>query len=116
MRAFLEIAPSQPIVSMTIRNMARLGRPLRTRVELVLQGSVAVDRHGNRLGKGKGYGDKEIAWLKAHGLLAPNAPIVTIVHSSQVLEDLSSLMGEGDVPVDYILTEKEPIRCKLNNK
>lgn len=114
MRAFLEIGPSTSGVSATIRNMARLGTPLKTRIGLVLQGSVAVDRRGNRLGKGKGYGDKEIKWLKDRGLLTPNAPIVTIVHSSQVLEDLSALMEEGDVPVDYILTEKEIIRCSPN--
>ncbi len=112
MKVFLEIGPSQPRAPATIRNMARLGIPLKTPVELVLQGSVAVDKHGNRLGKGKGYGDKEIAWLKKHGLLAPNTPVVTIVHSSQIVEDLSALMGQGDVPVDYVLTEKEVIRCK----
>ncbi|MDO8136589.1 MAG: 5-formyltetrahydrofolate cyclo-ligase [Candidatus Brocadiales bacterium] len=112
MRAFLEIEPHQGKVSTTIRNMARLGRPLKTPVELILQGSVAVDRKGNRLGKGKGYGDKEVDWLKRHSLLAPGAPVVTIVHSSQIVEDLSNLMGKDDVPVDYILTEKEIIKCR----
>ncbi len=112
MKALLEIGPTSKGVSATIRNMAKLGKPIKTLVELVLQGSVAVDRKGNRIGKGKGYGDKEIAWLKSHHLLAPNAPIVTLVHSSQVLEDFSALVEKGDVPVDYILTEKEIIRCR----
>ena len=32
-------------------------------VDLLVEGSVAVDREGHRIGKGKGYGDREIADL-----------------------------------------------------
>jgi len=74
-----------------------------TPVDLIVQGSVGVDRRGNRLGKGKGYGDKEIAYLRERGLAKPDVKVVTIVHEAQIVDDLSTLVDENDVPVDYIL-------------
>lgn len=50
---------------------------------LIVEGSVAVDLHGNRLGKGRGYGDEEIKALKrAFGSVA----VATTVHDLQVVE------------------------------
>jgi 5-formyltetrahydrofolate cyclo-ligase len=101
MRGFVElIGPADT----SIRGLARYGRPLKTPVDFVVQGSVAVDPFGNRLGKGTGYGDQEIAYLKERGLLQEGFKIATLVHDAQVLEDLSPLMEQHDIPVDYVLT------------
>jgi 5-formyltetrahydrofolate cyclo-ligase len=110
MKSFVELRGR---VNTSIRGLIKHGRPLRTKVDLIVQGSVAVDLKGNRLGKGKGYGDKEIAYLKEKGLAEPDVKVVTIIHDAQIVEDLSSLMTEEDVPVDYILT---PTRCISVNR
>ena len=105
MKSFVELRGR---VNTSIRGLIKHGRPLRTPVDLIVQGSVAVDLKGNRLGKGKGYGDREIAYLKERGLARPDVKVVTIVHDAQIVDDLSALVTEEDVPVDYILT---PTRC-----
>ena len=97
----------------SIRGLKRYGRPLRTPVDLIVQGSVAVDRQGNRLGKGTGYGDREIAYLRERGLLKDGAKIVTLVHDAQVVDDLSAVMEPHDVRVDYVLT---PTRCIITEE
>jgi 5-formyltetrahydrofolate cyclo-ligase len=112
MRSFLEIHPSDKPISTTIKGLFKHGVPLATPVDLIVQGSVAVDSRGNRLGKGKGYGDKEIAYLKERGLAKPNVKIVTIIHEVQVVDDLSALVDDNDVPVDYILTPGGVISVK----
>lgn len=105
MKSFVELRGK---VNTSIRGLIKNGHPLRTPVDLIVQGSVAVDEQGNRLGKGKGYGDREIAYLREQGLAKANAKVVTIVHDAQIVDDLSAPMTEEDVPVDYILTPK---RC-----
>jgi len=112
MRSFLEIHPTDKPISTTIKGLFKHGMPLVTPVDLIVQGSVAVDRRGNRLGKGKGYGDREIAYLKKKGLAKPDVKVVTIVHEAQIVDDLSSLVDENDVPVDYILTPDRIISVK----
>ncbi len=104
MRSFLEIHSRDKPIYTTIKGLFKHGVPLVTPVDLIVQGSVAVDRWGNRLGKGKGYGDREIAYLKEWGLTNPDIRVVTIVHEAQIVDDLCALVDENDVPVDYILT------------
>lgn len=103
MRSFLEIRPKGKPISTSIKGLFKHGTPLVTPVDLIIQGSVAVDRRGNRLGKGKGYGDKEIAYLRERGLAKPGIKVVTIVHEAQIVDDLSALVDENDIAVDYIL-------------
>lgn len=103
---FVEMSPGSPQRDVSIRGLRRCGRPLKTPVDMLILGSVAVDKFGNRLGKGSGYGDREIDHLKRSGLLANGAKLATIVHSTQVVEDMSPLMGEFDIGVDYIVTEQ----------
>jgi len=97
-------------VATTIKGFAKYGKPLKTTIDLFVQGSVAVDRNGNRLGKGKGYGDKEYSILKERGLLQKDVKVVTIVHDLQIVDDMSNLMGQWDIKVDYILTNREIIK------
>ncbi|MDW8102274.1 MAG: 5-formyltetrahydrofolate cyclo-ligase [Anaerolineae bacterium] len=101
MRGFVELRGE---ADTSIRGLARYGRPLKTPVDFIVQGSVAVDPYGNRLGKGTGYGDQEIAYLKGRGLLREGCKVATLVHDVQVVEDLSPFMEPHDVRVDYVLT------------
>jgi 5-formyltetrahydrofolate cyclo-ligase len=79
-------------------------------VELVVCGSVAVNRTGVRLGKGAGYSDIEVALLQEAGLIGPKTTIVTTVHPLQVVdEDLPET--EHDFSVDLIVTPDEAIAC-----
>ena len=79
-------------------------------VDLIVCGSVAVNRLGARLGKGAGYSDIEVALLQEAGVIGPNTTIVTTVHSFQVVdEDLPET--EHDFSVDVIVTPEEVIEC-----
>jgi len=79
-------------------------------VDLVICGSVAVNRQGVRLGKGAGYSDIEIALLHEAGLIGPETVIVTTVHSLQVLDEPLP-ETEHDFSVDLIVTPDEVIPC-----
>ncbi len=79
-------------------------------VDLIVCGSVAVNREGVRLGKGAGYSDIEVALLQEAGLIGPDTTIVTTVHSLQVVSgDLPE--AEHDFRVDLIVTPDEIIEC-----
>ncbi|NJP25269.1 5-formyltetrahydrofolate cyclo-ligase [Microbispora hainanensis] len=79
-------------------------------VDLIVCGSVAVNRQGVRLGKGAGYSDIEVALLHEAGLIGPDTTIVTTVHSLQVVAgDLPE--AEHDFRVDFIVTPDEVIEC-----
>lgn len=79
-------------------------------VDLVVCGSVAVNRAGARLGKGAGYSDIEVALLQEAGLVSAETVIVTTVHGLQVVdEELPE--AEHDFRVDLIVTPDEVIRC-----
>jgi 5-formyltetrahydrofolate cyclo-ligase len=79
-------------------------------VDLVICGSVAVDRHGVRLGKGAGFSDIELALLQEAGLLRPDTKIVTTVHSLQVVDEPLPETGH-DFGVDLIVTPDEVFEC-----
>ncbi|MEW5761098.1 MAG: 5-formyltetrahydrofolate cyclo-ligase [Candidatus Thermoplasmatota archaeon] len=111
MREFLEIK-GKNTEAVYIKGFKKFGKKLKTKVELIVQGSVAVDRLGNRIGKGKGYGDKEYWYLLENSLLNENAKVLTVVHDVQVFDELSIPFKEYDVKVDYILTPTKIINCK----
>lgn len=79
-------------------------------IDLVICGSVAVNRDGVRLGKGAGYSDLEVALLQEAGLIGPETTIVTTVHPLQVVDD-DLPETEHDFSVDLIITPDEVIRC-----
>lgn len=81
-------------------------------VDLIVCGSVAVNRRGVRLGKGAGYSDIEVALLQEAGLIGPSTTIVTTVHALQVVdEELPET--EHDFSVDIIVTPDAVIRCDV---
>jgi len=77
-------------------------------VDLVVEGSVAVDMHGNRLGKGGGYGDVEIQHLFNGKSIKNSTPIVTTVHEIQIIDKVP--IEAHDKPINMIVTPKRVIR------
>jgi len=87
----------------TIRGAFKYGRTVSSqeipKPDLIVEGSVAVDMQGYRLGKGGGYGDVEIKTLKRmFGFI----PIITTVHDMQVVEAVP--FEENDEKVTTIVT------------
>jgi len=79
-------------------------------VDIVVCGSVAVNRQGARLGKGAGYSDIEVGLLQEAGLIGPDTVIATTVHPLQIVgETLPET--EHDFSVDLIVTPDEVIEC-----
>jgi len=81
------------------------------RIDMVVCGSVAVNRRGSRLGKGAGYTDIAVALLQEAGRIGPSTVIVTTVHSLQVIEGPIP-ETEQDFSVDLIVTPDEVIQCE----
>lgn len=72
--------------------------------KMVLTPLLAFDRAGRRLGQGGGHYDRTLAWLKPQGAIA-----VGIAFSAQEMPDLPE--GPLDQRLDWVVTEKEAIRC-----
>jgi 5-formyltetrahydrofolate cyclo-ligase len=77
--------------------------------DLVIVGCVAVTRKGGRTGKGGGFADLELGIFREMGLIAKTTPIVTTVHSSQVVDNDRISMVEHDSALDWIITPDEVI-------
>jgi 5-formyltetrahydrofolate cyclo-ligase len=91
----------------TIKGAMRKGRPTSIhdmeRVDLVVCGSVAVNRSGVRVGKGGGYSDLELGLLVEAGLIHDETVIATTVHPLQLLdEELPET--EHDFRVDVVVS------------
>ncbi|MDN3263285.1 5-formyltetrahydrofolate cyclo-ligase [Streptomyces sp. CSDS2] len=88
----------------------RLGVESMEPIDVVVCGSVAVNRSGARIGKGAGYSDLEVALLIEAGLVTDQTVIVAPVHALQVVEE-DIPETEHDFSVDYIVTPDEVIPC-----
>ncbi|PXY31957.1 5-formyltetrahydrofolate cyclo-ligase [Prauserella muralis] len=78
-------------------------------VDLVVCGTVAVNRDGVRVGKGGGFSDIELGLLVEAGLVTGRTSIVTTVHDRQVLDEELPETGH-DFRVDLVVTPHEVIR------
>jgi 5-formyltetrahydrofolate cyclo-ligase len=79
-------------------------------VDLVVCGSVAVNRQGARIGKGGGFSDLEVAFLVEAGVIRPDTVLATTVHALQVVDEpLPETIH--DFRVDLIVTPDEAIWC-----
>ena len=109
--ASLSVPPAEVASSEGAARAARkIGVAHMRPVDLVVCGSVAVNRAGTRLGKGASYSDIEVALLQEAGLISPHTVIVTTVHPLQVLSDPIP-ETEHDFRVDVIVTPDEVIQC-----
>jgi len=94
----------------TIEGAFKQGRKISSipYIDMVVEGSVAVDMHGGRLGKGGGYGDMEIAYLKNNKSIGSETPIVTTVHKIQIIERVP--LESHDEKINMIVTPKRILR------
>lgn len=105
----------------TIRGAFQLGRKIapeefrELKIDFIVEGSVAVNEFGERLGKGRGYGEFEFAVLLELGCIDIDVPIATTVHDVQVVP--YRLPQEPyDVPVDYVVTPTRIVRARRGER
>ncbi len=117
-KPFVELDPrklkSKLYEASSIKGSFRYGRPATLSemksIELVVCGSVAVNRKGERIGKGEGYSELEFALAVEAGKLDPNVPVLTSVHSLQIIKRPITRKIH-DFSVDIILTPDQMIHC-----
>ena len=117
-KCFVELDPARFAdyrLASSIKGATQLGRlvhPDEMRpIDLIVCGSVAVNRRGARLGKGGGYSDLEYAVALSLGLISKETPIVTTVHPIQLLPD-ELPMTSHDISLDYIGMPEELVKCE----
>jgi 5-formyltetrahydrofolate cyclo-ligase len=99
----------------SIKGAETSGRPVRLddvdRVDLIVCGTVAVNRKGVRIGKGGGYSDLELGLLADRGLVDRETVIATTVHPLQLLDEELPETAH-DFRLDVIVTPHEVIRTR----
>ena len=102
----------------TIRGAFRYGRLLSSleeleaslpKIDMIVEGSVAVDRSCNRLGKGEGYGDIEYALLYIIRKVGEETPVATTIHELQLVDKIPA--KPHDLPLDIVVTPRRVYRC-----
>ena len=118
-KPFIALDPARlrvtPRRAASIRGASSAGRPTELKdmphIDLIVCGTVAVNRRGVRIGKGGGYSDIEFALALEAGLVDNRTAIATTVHPLQLLdEDLPET--DHDFRVDLIVTPDETIRTR----
>jgi len=114
-KCFIELKPKRLLnlsQAATIRGAFQQGIPVYPdeidHVDLVIMGSVAVNKRGAKIGKGGGFSDLEYAIGREYGFVTEETPVITTVHPLQILDE-ELPMEDHDVPVDYIITRNEVI-------
>lgn len=83
----------------------RIYRPVAVAdLNVIVVPAVAIDKKGNRLGFGAGFYDRFL-----HDI---DIPTVALAYNFQVINDVPS--EQTDVPVSFIVTEREIIKCSAN--
>jgi len=103
----------------TIKGAFRYGEKLRSTehlrkigsVDFIVEGSVAVNPFGQRLGKGEGYGDLEFGILLEMGIIDRDIPIATTVHPLQIVQEALP-QAPHDVSLDYIITPEGVLKIE----
>jgi len=120
-KPFIELDPQKlqcsPYAASSIKGAAQYGRSVgldqMRKIDLVVCGSVAVNRQGARVGKGGGYSDLEFALLTQEKKIDRRTPIVTAVHPLQIITE-EIPMTEHDIPLNAIVTAMELIEIAAN--
>ena len=92
----------------SITGARQLGTPVAPEsvptIDLVVCGCVAVGPNGARLGKGGGYADLEYSLLRELGLIRPETPVCTTVHTVQYSSDINIPREPHDTAVELVAT------------
>ena len=118
-KPFLLLDPKRlrvdPRDAASIKGAAASGRPVAIdelgSIDLVVCGTVAVNRDGVRIGKGGGYSDLEFALLVERSLVDEHTLLTTTVHPTQLLEE-ELPETEHDFRVDRIVLPDEVIETR----
>ena len=118
-KPFIELDPKKlkcsPYAASSIKGASQYGRLVGLeevpKIDLVICGSVAVNRRGARVGKGGGFSDLEFALLTENQNIGPKTAIITSVHPLQVVDE-EIPMTEHDIPLTAIVTPTEVIELK----
>ncbi len=121
-KPFIELDPKRlkasPFRASSIKGASQHGRPVSLaqvkKIDLIICGSVAVNREGARVGKGGGYSDLEYALLREEGKINAKTPVVTTVHPLQIRKDPMP-MTEHDIPLSAMITPEEVLDVKKSN-
>lgn len=111
---YLLINPNQVVgfekIASTIKGAFLIGEQITDfpEIDLVVEGSLGVDLKGNRLGKGMGFSDQEIAHLLNEGAIGEYTPICTPVHPLQIVDQVP--IEDHDKQVSMIVTPEMVIR------
>jgi 5-formyltetrahydrofolate cyclo-ligase len=73
------------------------------RLDAIIVPGLAFDRHGGRLGYGRGFYDRCLAESR------PDAVKIAIAYDCQLFDSIPT--DPHDIPMDWIVTESESIRC-----
>jgi len=116
-KCFIKLNPSKISLknfheASTIKGAFRYGIAVHPReipqIDLIVAGSVAVNKKGGRIGKGGGYSDLEYAIAREFGFVREDVVILTTVHPMQIVdEDLPET--DHDFRIDFIVTPDEII-------
>jgi len=118
-KPFIELNPKKlkcsAYVASSIKGAAKFGAPVELKkvqkIDLIVCGSVAVNRRGARVGKGGGYSDLEFALLTEQRKIGRDTPIVTSVHPLQIVDE-EIPMTHHDIPLSAIVTPNELIKIE----
>lgn len=118
-KPFIRIDPGRiegsPRRAASIKGASSAGRAVAVsempHVDLIVCGTVAVNRKGVRVGKGGGYSDIELALLTEAGLVDDDTVIATTVHPLQVVDEDLPETGH-DFRVDLVVTPDGVIRSR----
>jgi len=89
-----------------------VGLDAKVKIDIIVIGSVAVSKQGERVGKGEGYADLEYAMMRCMGAVTEDTLVVSTVHDGQVFPSLPhQLFHPHDLTVDVICTPSQIIRC-----
>lgn len=118
-KPFIELDPKtlkcSAYVASSIKGAGKFGRPVKleevSKIDLIVCGSVAVNRQGARVGKGGGYSDLEFALLTEEKKIGKITPIVTSVHPLQIMDEKIP-MTKHDIPLSTIVTPSEIIEIQ----
>lgn len=75
------------------------------KIDLVVEGSLAVDKKGHRIGKGKGFADREIHDLLNRKLIDENTSICTTIHPLQLVSYVPT--ESHDMKINMIVTTND---------